>query len=383
MIRGIRARGARRAPNARQEAWNGAIVDTQVRRADDVPIQSVIDWATETLRLAGLSEADARVTVTSLAFADARGVHTHGFMRLSTYVRRVRAGGINGKGTPRIVADLGALAIVDADHVVGARAGIFGSDLAIERGLRHGIGCAILRNANHFGVAGYYGHRIADAGLLGIVACNTDRVMCPPFGGRPVLGTNPLAVTVPLPYEIRPQLDMATTEISQGRLIMAARDHETIPLGWAVDCDGLPTTSASAGLEGALLPAGGPKGFGLAFAIDALVAIAGAQVSADVSALYGDPSQPQRLGQLFIAVRADGGISLNEYQQRILGLVDEIHKSGPASGEPAPKAPGELELVRERQNHGRLVLNAALIESFAEVASTTGLSLPDDVRRAQ
>ena len=103
------------------------------------------------------------------------------------------------------------------------------------------------------------------------------------------------------------------------------------------------------------MPAGGPKGFGLSFAIDALVALSGAEVSNDVSPLYGDPSKPQRLGQLFIAIRADVGMDLADYQERIVGLVDAIHKSGPASGTPSPTAPGELELIHERQNQGRLV----------------------------
>lgn len=347
-----------------------------------VPIRAVQDWAAEALGRAGLSEPDAEVTAASLAFADARGVHTHGFMRLSTYVKRARAGGINGAGRPRIASDLGALVIVDADHVAGASSGIYGTDLAIERGHRHGIGCVAVRNANHFGVASFYSNRIADAGLVSIVACNTDKVMCPPLGGRAVLGTNPLAVTVPLPPKSRPQLDMATTQVSQGRLIVAARDGETIPIGWAVDADGLPTTSAAAGLQGALLPAGGPKGFGLSFAIDALVALSGALTSYEVGALYGDPSEPQRLGQLFMAIRADAGIPLHEYRQRISSLVDAIHASGPTSGEHPPVAPGEPELMREHQNNGRLSLTGMLIESFVEVAAATGLTLPEDIRRA-
>ena len=144
-----------------------------VFRPIKVPIRSIQDWATEALRRVGLSGPDAEVTAASLAFADARGVHTHGFVRLATYVQRVRAGGINGSGRPRIASDLGALVIVDADHVAGASSGAYGSDLAIERACRHGIGCAAVRNANHFGVAAFYGNRIADAGLLGIVACTS------------------------------------------------------------------------------------------------------------------------------------------------------------------------------------------------------------------
>lgn len=353
-----------------------------VFRPIKVPIRSIQDWATEALRRVGLSGPDAEVTAASLAFADARGVHTHGFVRLATYVQRVRAGGINGSGRPRIASDLGALVIVDADHVAGASSGAYGSDLAIERACRHGIGCAAVRNANHFGVAAFYGNRIADAGLLGIVACNTDKVMCAPEGGRAVLGTNPLAVAVPMPAETRPQLDMATTQVSQGRLIIAARDGEPIPLGWAVDSEGQPTTSAAAGLRGALLPAGGPKGFGLSFAIDALVALSGALTSHEVGALYGDPAQPQRLGQLFIAIRADGGAPLQEYQQRVSGLVEAIHRSGPASAERHPVAPGEPELERVHQNQGLLSLTSTLFESFAEIAAATGVALPGELRHA-
>src|SRR5690606_19652245 len=106
----------------------------------------------------------------------------------------VRAGGINSAGKASITEDLGALAIVDAEHVAGASSGIFAADLAIARASEHGVGCVIVRNSNHFGVAAFYGNRIADAGLLGIVACNTDKVMCAPSGGHAVLGTNPLSV---------------------------------------------------------------------------------------------------------------------------------------------------------------------------------------------
>lgn len=334
-----------------------------------VPVDGVREWAVSVLEAVGLSRDDAAVTVAALAFAELRGVRTHGFVRLETYVRRIRAGGIQATARPTVEADLGALVYVDAAHGIGMSSGVFCSDLAVDRAREHGVGLVIARNANHFGAAAFFTNRIADQGALGLAVCNTDKVMCAPFGGRAVLGTNPIAVALPLPYDQRPQLDMATTHVAAGRLIVAAQDGQPIPAGWAVDADGNPTTSAAAGLEGALLPSGGPKGFGLAFAIDALVGLSGAAVSPDVGPLYGDPSVPQRLGQAFMAVHPRVG--LDEYRQRMSSLVGAIHASGPAAG-PAAFAPGEPELLRERSSNGCFELTDGLRKTLEEVGAVTG-----------
>jgi LDH2 family malate/lactate/ureidoglycolate dehydrogenase len=341
-----------------------------------VTIDVMRDWTTQVLTRVGLTESDAEVVAASLAFAESRGVGTHGLIRLPTYVERIRAGGINKAARIRTEADLGALVIIDADDAPGASSGAYGADLAVARGREFGIGCVIARNGNHFGASAFYTNRIADAGLLGLVACNTESVMCAPFGGRPVLGTNPFALAVPLPYERRPQVDMATTTVPQGKLLVAAQNGQDIPLGWAVDAQGRPTTSPSEGLQGALLPSGGPKGFGLAFAIDALIALAGANVSPTVTALNGDPSQPQRQGQLFLAIRADATGPLSEYHERIGQLVDAIHDSGVDEGGVPPLAPGEPELLHERKVAGHLTLGEGLLEQLRGLALDTGVGLP-------
>ena len=341
-----------------------------------VPVSDVSDWASSVLTRIGLTPEDSRFVADSLAFADVRGVSTHGVLRLPTYVQRIQAGGINAAPQVTVTADLGALVILDADAGPGASTAACAADLAIERARAHGIGCVITHNANHFGAAAFFTNRIADAGLLGLAACNTEPVMCAPYGGAPVLGTNPIAVAVPLPYESRPQLDMATTMTSQGRLIMAEQAGDSIPLGWAVDERGKPTTSASAGLAGALLPMGGPKGFGLAFAVDALLALAGAQVSTGVAALNGDPSRPQQLGHLVMAVRADATQSLDAYRATIAELVAAIEASGSDLDVPTPIAPGEPELDRERLADGHIELSAQVLTNLDELARSTGVALP-------
>jgi LDH2 family malate/lactate/ureidoglycolate dehydrogenase len=345
---------------------------------DSAPaLEDLEAWARAVLVRAGLEDHDAGVVAASLAFAERRGVASHGLLRLGTYVRRIQAGGINRTAKVRVDADLGALVVLDADDGPGACTGMYATDLAIDRAGRHGIACIIARNAGHFGAAGLFTNRMADAGLVGLAMCNTESVMCAPAGGRPVLGTNPLAVAVPLPADARPQLDMATTTASQGKLLAAAQQGNEIPLGWAVDAMGRPTTSPAEGLAGALLPGGGPKGFGLAFAIDALLAVGGANVSPGVAALSGDPATPQRVGHLFLALRADAAGSLDDYRERIAALVDAVHASGLDPGAPPPMVPGEPELAHERRVSGRIELSEPLRATLEGIGAETGVPLPN------
>jgi LDH2 family malate/lactate/ureidoglycolate dehydrogenase len=341
-----------------------------------VALESLQAWAEEVLVQVGLREPDAAAVAATLGFAEARGVSSHGFLRLVTYVSRIQAGGINADARVAVIADHGALVIIDGDAGPGAVVGIQATDLAIERARQYGVSYVGARNTNHFGAAGFYTNRIADAGLLGVAVCNTESVMCAPFGGRPVLGTNPLALAVPLPAERRPQLDMATTTTSQGKLMLAARDHQPIPLGWAVDGAGVPTVSPTDALAGALLPSGGPKGFGLAFAVDALVAIAGANVSPSVAALNGDPAVPQGLGHAFLAIRVDGAEPISAYRERLDGLVDAIHASGNDPGSPSPLAPGEPELRRVHEGAGRIEPADGLLVALSALADELGLPRP-------
>ncbi|HEX4400024.1 MAG TPA: Ldh family oxidoreductase [Galbitalea sp.] len=332
-------------------------------------------WACDVFVAVGLSLRDAETTVDNLIFAERRGVRTHGFMRLPIYVERILGGGIDPHAETRIERDLGALAILDAGNGIGAVSGRDATQLAIERASRYGIGCAIVSRANHFGAAAYYANLMADAGLFGIAVCNTDKAMGPPFGGRPVLGTNPVAMAVPLPAPERPQLDMATSEASFGKVLLAVQDKREIPLGWAVDSRGRPTTSATDAVEGALLPTGGPKGFGLAFMIDALVALSGASVSPEAMPMYGDRSQPQKLGLAFIAIRADAAVSPDDYAAAIRGLVSAVHASGPGPTGVDALAPGEPELAKQASAGSAIKLSDELRDDLRRIGKLTSVDL--------
>lgn len=334
------------------------------------------DWVCAVLVRAGLREPDAACVADSLVFAELRGVITHGLVRLETYVRRIRRGGINAHAQLETVADLGGLVVLDADHGPGAASACFATDLVIARAREHGVACVVARNASHFGASAFYSNRMADAGLAGLVMCNTEPVMCAPSGGRPVLGTNPIAFTVPVDRERRPQLDMATTAVSQGKLILAEQADGSIPLGWAVDDRGLPTISAADGLHGALLPSGGPKGFGLAFMVDALLALGGAAMSPAVSALHGDDGAHQGAGHVFLALRADAALPAADYAQRIDELVNAVHDSGLPNVADKPMIPGEPELRHARAHHGRIALSATQLHVLRRLGASVDLPLP-------
>ena len=335
------------------------------------------DWSCRLLVATGLDEAAAAVVTDNLLYAERRGFTSHGFMRLPTYVDRIQAGGINRSPHVATISDQAALAIVDADNSPGAVSALRCVGIAMSKARNGGVGMVLARNANHFGAAGYYTDHMAAAGLLGIAICNTDAVMCAPFGGRSVLGTNPISIAAPMESEVGPQLDMATTEASYGRILVARDSGDRIPTGWAVDHEGAPTTDPSEALRGALLPSGGPKGVGRAFMVDCIIAIGGGETSNEVSALYGDPSVPQGLGHAFIAIAVDHAQTRSEYSARIASLTAAVHGSDTPSSFRPPMVPGEPE--RRRLSDTGWTVSETTLLHLKELSLALAVDVPEEV----
>ncbi len=309
--------------------------------------QTATDWGRALLAAAGLSPEAAEAVVETLVYAERRGFTSHGFIRLPTYAPRIRAGGINGHAQVHVVSERAGLAIVDADRAAGAFSAVTCVDLALAKAATAGAAVVIARNANHFGAAGYYTDRMAAAGFLGIALANSDAIMCAPFGGRAVLGSNPIAIAVPIgDGSVGPHLDMATSEGNYGKILLARDRGEQIPTGWAVDATGAQTLDPAQALAGALLPSGGPKGFGLAFMIDCIAAISGAQTSNSAGQLYGDPAVGQDLGHVFIAIAVDGAQTPADYAARVDALSTAVHDSALPGSRRPPLVPGEPEQQR-------------------------------------
>jgi LDH2 family malate/lactate/ureidoglycolate dehydrogenase len=343
--------------------------------ATRVPIEPLTQWAQAIFAAEGVPATGAQILADNLAYAERRGFRSHGFIRMPIYLQRTRAGGIVADAQPVVTRRHGAVAVVDCADGPGAVGAMFASALAAEIAREAGIGLVAACNANHFGAAGFYTEELAHRGLLSVILSNTDAAMAPPFGGKSVLGTNPIAAGAPPVGELTPLLDMATTHVAYGKLLVAARSGDPIPLDWAVDVDGKPTSDATKGLDGALLPSGGPKGFGLAFFVDVFAALSGALVSPDVHPLYGERSIPQKLGFSVIAVDAEMLGKAEVFQSRLDRLVDAVHAAGGADV-PTPMIPGEPEQRFEREANGELSLDDEDIAELDALAKMYALPLP-------
>ena len=219
-------------------------------------------FVTDVLGALGMAEDDARVVADVLLFADARGVSSHGLAHLAFNVDLIRRGA-DPMGRPAVVGDEGGALTIDAKNAMGHVAVAFAMEQAIERARSTGVAAAAVANSNHCGAMGAYAGMAVDAGMVGIAMTNTLPSMAPWGGVERLVGNNPLAVGMPTGGDPTFLLDMSFSSVARGRLAVAAREGGGIPEGWALDSRGAPTTDPTAGLDGLLVPIGGPKGIGL------------------------------------------------------------------------------------------------------------------------
>lgn len=286
--------------------------------------------------------ADARAVAEVLVYADLRGLGSHGVHRVPAYLRRVRAGLAGGTGRMVEVGGSGAVRRYDAGHALGPAAAVRATDLAVGLAREHGTGAVALRRSTHLGAAGYYARRAARAGTVALVLSNGPSAVAPHGAGEALLGTNPLAVGIPLGRHGEFVLDMSTSAIPRERIRIAAQAGEPIPAGVALDADGRPTTDAAAAMAGSVLPVGGAKGSGLGLAVSLLaVLLGGAAADDEIGSMYRDLDRPQDVGQVFWALDAARLDAAGDGLARVESLIDRLHGLRPAvAGEPVA-FPGE------------------------------------------
>ena len=300
--------------------------------------------AREAFEQYGISRQDADVTADMLVTAQARGKQSHGLIRLPRYVRGIEHGNVDPDGSIEIVRDAGAAATIDGGARLGPAVAVEALGEATARADQDGVGLVGVHNSTHLGALGYYTDRVRRDGYICLAMTNTEPAM-PPYGGvEPVLGTNPLALGLPTDPPFN--LDMSTAAIARGSLEEAAERGEQIPEGVALDEDGEPTTDPKAALEGTILPFGGPKGSGLAIAIEVLAGgLVGAAMGEDVTGTY-HTEDPCTKGDLFVVVdpTAVGGEGTTA---RIETLLEQLTQRQSAADSEI-RLPGASSLRNER-----------------------------------
>ena len=343
-----------------------------------VPASALMKTVEQIFVANGASPSVAAGIADSLVSADLEGVSSHGVMLVPMYVERVRAGSVSLSAEPIVVEDHGGLVVMSAEHALGQVSSRVAVELASARAREHGVAVVAVRHAFHFGAAAYWVRQLAEAGMVGFALSNTRPLMPAPGGAERVVGNNPMAIGFPSGVGEPLVVDMAMSATAMGKIRLAEAQGNPIPAGWATNAEGAPTTSATDAIAGMLLPAAGPKGFGLAVAVDLLCgALSGGSVGAQVQPLYGRPEVPYDCAHAFIAidarrVGAGAGIAAT-----VSAFANTIRDSRKAPGVNVVYAPGDLERARRTQGQTHCSLPASLADQLQ--ALTQQAAAPADL----
>jgi LDH2 family malate/lactate/ureidoglycolate dehydrogenase len=314
----------------------------------------------ELLTQAGVPPDNGAIQAELLVDAEARGLASHGLMRLPCILERIANG----------VADPGAMGAhrwtapgvlkVDGERGLGPVVALSALRAAVERAQEQGVVVVSITNSNHIGSLGFYAERVAQDGQC-LLAFTTSEALVHPWGGRAaMLGTNPIAIGVPTagaPFV----MDTATSIVSMGKIHDHAARGEPIPADWALDADGNATTDAARARDGAIAPFGGAKGYALGLAFELLVSgLAGAALGRDVKGTL-DSTQVCNKADLFIII--------DQPLAALDAYLDLIRQAPPAEGFSGVRIPGERgRALREQRRREGIPVNDALWARFKGMA---------------
>jgi L-2-hydroxycarboxylate dehydrogenase (NAD+) len=351
------------------------------------PIEQLAEFSERVFRHFGVPEAEARLAADVLAASDLRGIDSHGVARLHTYFDMLTLGRINPRPEIRIVRQLAGTATVDGDNGLGLVVGPRANEIAMEKAEAVGSGWVSVCNTNHFGIAGYYPLQALKRDLIGWAMTNATKLVAPLWSAERMLGTNPIAIAFPGKEEPPIVIDLATSAAAYGKIEIAMRKQQPIPLGWAIDADGAVTDDPRAMIEGgALQPLGGDrehgghKGYCLSAMVDILTSVlSGANWGPFAPPFALRQEIPERsvgrgIGHFFGALRIDGFIDLDEFKRQVDEWIRVFRAARPAAGTSGPWIPGDPEREAEavRRESG-IPLIPAVIDDLRDISRRTGI----------
>jgi len=281
--------------------------------------------AFKALVAAGTSETNARPLAVATAATEADGVASHGLAYIPIYCEHVQCGKVDGQAMPILSKPRPAVITVDAATGFAHAAIDMGFASLIPLARKQGVAVLAIKNSYNCGVLGYHTYRLAQAGLLGIGFTNAPASISPSGGHKPVVGTNPFSIAAPDGKgEASVLIDQSASAIAKSEVMKHAREGKVIPLGWALDSDGNPTTDPEIGLKGSMAPSGGYKGVGVGLMVEMMAAaMTGATLGIHASPFAGTKGGPPKTGQFFIAIDPSA-TSGGDFAARMSDLIAAI-----------------------------------------------------------
>jgi len=332
-------------------------------------------FAAEAFRRAGVDAADAAYCARCLVEADLRGVESHGVLRLPIYMRRLRSGAVNARPRPKAMSGGGALEVWDGDGGMGYLVGRAAMLRAVELAREHGIAAVGATHSSHFGPAGIYSRLAVEHDMIGVAMSNVVAKVVAPGGSRPITGNNPLAVAVPSFGEFPFALDMSLSAAAGGKLLLAAKRGESIPLDWATDVEGCPTDDPAVAFEGYYQPLGGIKGLGLSFVVDILCGlVTGGPFGRQLKSMYSSDA-PTWTGHMMIALDVLRIVPREVMKERMAAFFSDIKASPMRDPSAQLRVPGERAYRTElRRRADGLPLLCGVFDELTQLGRELGLT---------
>jgi LDH2 family malate/lactate/ureidoglycolate dehydrogenase len=332
----------------------------------------------------GMSREDASIVADSLVQANLRGVDSHGVARVGIYVKRLEMGLVNPRPDVGVVRESAGTLLVDGDNGMGQVVGVRALDLGLDKAKESGGVSVGVRRSNHYGAGAYYVQRAVARDTIAFAYSNAPPTMAPWGGVDPYVGTNPYTFGAPAGEHQPIILDMATSIVARGKIILAAERGEPIPEGWAVDQQGNPTTDAREALEGSVLPFGGPKGYAISLMIDIMAGVlTGAGFGPGVNSLYDNFDEPQNVGAFFQLIDIGRFSDPATFKAKIDRMIEDIKSARKAAGTEEIFLPGEIEFLTEQERMvSGIPVGAETIAELKEVGRICDVDMTDFVSQA-
>jgi LDH2 family malate/lactate/ureidoglycolate dehydrogenase len=327
----------------------------------------------------GVNHEDAAIASESLIQANLEGIHSHGISRLPIYLKRIAEGRINPNPDIDLEAKTNSLLMVDGDNGLGQVVGYHAVKKGIEMAKKSGVVAIGVRNSNHFGTASFFCQLACKENLACIGLTNSPSAIAPWGGRSPFFGTNPIAFGFPTGNDAPVIIDLSTSIVARGKIILAAKQGNEIPNGWALDENGHSTTDPQQALNGSVLPLGGAKGSALALGVEILTGIlAGAAFGPHVNNIYDEGSDYANVGHFFILLDIEKFMNVELFTTYLNNLLTEMKEIPKVPGVDEIRYPGERR-KKESSFHfaNGIPLSAIVKNELSELGQQQNITFPE------
>lgn len=335
----------------------------------------------------GFSEADSKLITDVLLLSDLYGIESHGMQRLVRYHKGIEKGLIKIDAKPETVFETPVSAVVDGHDGMGQLNSCNAMKKAIEKAKKSGVGIVSVRNSNHFGIAGYYAKMACDVGMIGFAMTNSEAIMVPTFARMAMLGSNPIAMSMPAePYPFF--FDASTTVVTRGKLEVYNKNGKALPEGWALDKNGKGSSDAADVLTnivakngGGIMPLGGEteqngshKGYGYGMVCEIFCSILSLGITSNHTHIGGKGGTCHAFAAIDPSIFGDA----QAIKEHLSVFLQELRDAPKAEGAQRIYTHGEKEIIAysDRLKNG-IDINVNTVGEMVDFCKYVGLDVKE------